>query len=280
MSPSNSPKVDPETAVAILTQKADLARAQIRGLVNSLPDSEAEMIVHILDNPPQEETEQQGGFHWDKLPAEVKNIIYRFVFVAERPIKPHINWPNVPHRRYISKFGLGANFLRCSKAIYGEAHPILRMENTFEIGTQFRICLGEDRGKRNSALIRKIFLRPEKLSWTLHGIISRLDNKEELTLADRYPFRGCDTQAVAEESAARAFADIESRLWHSVSPSYFCGRFSKVYYVAERFLKVSADSLCELDQTLTVARAGTCKETIALLSDSQSNTIRGLMGTA
>lgn len=73
MSPSKVAEVDPETAVAVLTQKADLARAQIRGLVNSLPDNEAESILDILDNPPQkEETEQSEDFVWDKLPAEVK----------------------------------------------------------------------------------------------------------------------------------------------------------------------------------------------------------------
>lgn len=240
MSPSNSPKVDPETAVAILTQKADLARAQIRGLVNSLPDNEAESILDILDNPPQEETQETGGFIWDKLPAEVKNMIYRFVFVADTPIKPHINWPNVPHRRYISKFGLGANFLRCSKTIYAEAHPILRMENTFEVGSQFRVCLGEDKGKRNTSLMRKIFLRPHKISWPLVSMLDRLENKDELTLVSRYPWTTCKTPAGAEASAARCFEFAIGPLWRFGGRITFLQQFSKVYFVAERHLEVGS----------------------------------------
>lgn len=241
MPSSKSPKVDADIAVAVLAQKADLARAQIRGLVNSLPDSEAESILDVLDNPPEEESEQPGGFVWDELPAEVKNMIYRYVFVADVPIKPHNSWPNMPHRRRISKYGLGANFLRCSKAIYAEAHPILRMENTFEIGTQLRICLGEDSGKRNSSLIRKILIRPQKFSWTIKTLMFRLGNTNELTIVDDFAWMTCHSLANAEESAVRSFGPSQRRLsGFFLSTRDFFGHFSKVYYVVERKLGVSA----------------------------------------
>lgn len=279
MSPSKDTKVDSETAVAILTKKADLARAQIRGLVNSLPDSEAESILDVLDNPP-EDSEQPEDFVWDKLPAEVKNIIYRFVFVADTPIKPHIMWPNVPHRRQISKYNLGANFLRCSKAIYEEARPILRMENTFEIGTQFRVSLGEDKDRRNSSLIRKVLIRPEKFSWTIWSTLARLENKDELILADDFAWRICNSPAEAESSAAMAFAAANRRISRLLSVPWFLNRFSKVYYVAERHLEVSATTIQSYGQVLTHTRAEARKERIVLHFDFLSNTVQDLTRTA
>lgn len=246
MSPAKRTKMDPEAAVAILVNKADIARAQIRGLVNSLPDSEAEAILAVLDDPPQDEEEAPTGFVWDKLPAEVKNMIYRFVFVSSIPVKPHIMWPNIPHKRHIVKHGLGANFLRCSKAIYAEAYPILRMENTFEIGTHFRVCLGEDRNNKNSDLIRNVFIRSPKLSWNILHDVERLQNLKELTVVSRMEWTTFGNQEDAERDAAFAFTRLDPRLkgaWGWRGKGAIITRVPKVYYLAEREIKVSTAPL-------------------------------------
>jgi hypothetical protein len=115
-------------AVARRAEKAQEARDKIRDLITKLPDAEAAAIEEIIDDA--EYYEEPGvRFPWDKLPAEVKNMIFRYLFVSTRPVRPHVYFPGVAHRRRIEKFSLGANFLRCSKSIHDQGLPILLSEN-------------------------------------------------------------------------------------------------------------------------------------------------------
>jgi hypothetical protein len=120
--------IESPQAIARRAKKAQEARDKIRELITRLPNAEATAIEDIIDDA--EYYEEPGArFPWDKLPAEVKNMIFRCLFVANRPIKPHVYFPNVAHKRRIEKFDLGANFLRCSKAILAQGLPILLSEN-------------------------------------------------------------------------------------------------------------------------------------------------------
>ncbi|ETN39918.1 uncharacterized protein HMPREF1541_06145 [Cyphellophora europaea CBS 101466] len=242
MSASKKAKLEPEEATIILAKKTQSARDQIRGLVNSLPDQQAEAIIAILNSPEQNENgEQDTGFVWDKLPAEVKNTIYRLIFVSNKPIKPHINWPNLIHRRHINKFDLGAQFLRCSKAIYAEAHPILRSENVFEIGVHFRTCLGEDKNSLNSSLIRKAIVRAEKYSSTIHGAFMRLPKIEELTIVSPLPWVGYEAKANIKDNVVKSWDRVDLRLKYQIRHGYYSWQKpTKVYYVAERAFEAPA----------------------------------------
>lgn len=98
-----APKIDPAV------KKAQTARRKIRALLDDLPDDEAEEILTLLDTA--EEYERPGAtFSWESLPAEVKNLIYHFTFVADGPIKPEVRYPNVPHKRQVEKVQSGCQF--------------------------------------------------------------------------------------------------------------------------------------------------------------------------
>lgn len=206
-------ELDPEEIArlaAIATQEAQAARAEMRVLLSKLPNAEAEQIREIFDDA--ESYEQPGArYDWSKLPAEVKNLIYRYTFVSEKPVRPHVVYPNVPERRRVTKYKLGAQFLRCSKEIYAEGRPILLGENVFEITNQFRAAMGEDKARKTSTMVRKVVLPCSKASWNVLQHLSRMDNLEELTIIhDRAWYN--QPIGVTTDDCARYFDNIKSNL--------------------------------------------------------------------
>jgi hypothetical protein len=241
-SPNDSSVADADSAAAavILAHKADVARAQIRGLINSLPDAEASLILDVLDNPPDDDEETPAvGFFWDDLPPEVKNMIYRCVFVKDTPVKPNISWPNVPDKREIDKCGLGAHFLRCNKAIYIEGRTILRGENVFEIGPHFKVCFGIGKFKQtqNVELMQKAMVKAAKYSYNVQCGLNSMTHLKELTINAKFSYEKFDTKEGAEKDAALAWDLMNYRLRYKVI--LLNRKLDKLWFVAERLMKVS-----------------------------------------
>ena len=176
------PEVDPEEIARLLevaAEKAQAARQQIRALLADLSPEDARDITALLDRA--DAWDKPGArYSWSTLPSEIKNNIYKYVFVNDEPIKPHIWFPNVPNRRRIRKYDLGANFLRCNKEIYHEGRSILYGENTFHISPQFRVCLGER--DKHAPLIQKVVVRRQKLSSTIMKYVALLKKLTEITV--------------------------------------------------------------------------------------------------
>ena len=163
------------------------ARDQMRKLLLDLPHEEAAAHASLITASEaaieaRRAEELKHTIVWDKVPPEVKNMIYKYLMTQESPIVPDIKHPHAPYPD-IRKFDLGGNFLRCNKAIYKESVPILLGDNTFELTHYLGAYLGSAAQTRRDRekLVRKVICRPP-LNLAARRSLSRLVNLKELTI--------------------------------------------------------------------------------------------------
>ena len=170
-----------------IAAKEQRARDAIRELLEELPQDEAAAHVVLIDASEaaieaKKAEELKHTIEWDKVPAEVKNIIYKYLLTQEMPIQPYIEHPQSATPK-IRKFDLGANLLRCNKSIREEAEPILLGDNTFELTHYLGSYLGPSSEIRRvrERLVRKLICR-SVLNAAEEFSLNRLVNLEELTV--------------------------------------------------------------------------------------------------
>lgn len=183
---------------------AKTACVSICTLINGLPSDQANRIQAVIGDVQanlkiQLESHAKPAFVWDKLPGEIKNAIYKLLFVSDRVIEPHVSWPYFPAKRVWTKHNLTAQILMSNKAIYEEALPLLLGANTFELNNSlekyFGYGLDDTVGRlpgdartlpiERAAMVQSVVLRnPYHLSTTQALTLRRLHGLKKLVLLD------------------------------------------------------------------------------------------------
>lgn len=114
--------------------------------------------------------EQESGFHWDQLPGECRNKIYRYLMRSQRPLKlQHLG--SLPSSSWGKPFQLSAQFLRCSASIYNEALPILLGENAFTLWNNLSEIIGKGATRRKrEPLIRRLVIETTQVERVINKI--------------------------------------------------------------------------------------------------------------
>lgn len=186
------PSPSPEPSV-ILPHKEE-ARVQgirdnIRELAAGLPRTESAPIIAQLDAAEAEIRRKRkaeieaSSFDWNRVPNEIRNMIYEYLMVQEKSIEPFVAHAGDPERRSLRKFDLGGNLLIASKEIYQQALPMLLGANTFEVNLHLMAFLGTTKKSRTARakLIKKVVIsaHPTAAEWRA---IHKLENLEECTI--------------------------------------------------------------------------------------------------
>lgn len=105
---------------------AQSSRALIKTHLAQLPAQEAAGILAILEEG-EKYNHSKKIFRWDDIPAEVRNMIYRCLFVpSKEAVVPRVDFTNTPAKRKMLKHNIGGHFLRVCKRIYEEGNAVLR----------------------------------------------------------------------------------------------------------------------------------------------------------
>lgn len=81
-----------------IAAKEQRARDAVRELLKNLPREEAAAHIALIDATEaaieaKKAEELKHAIEWDKVPAEVKNLIYKCLMTQEMPIQPYIEHP-------------------------------------------------------------------------------------------------------------------------------------------------------------------------------------------
>jgi hypothetical protein len=177
--------------------QAQVARDQIRALLPKLPAEEAEIFQSVLDMSERNieikrENELLSVFPWDRVAAEIKNMIYKLLFVHENePISPIVSYPGVREKESKRKYDLAGHFLRTCQSIRDEALPILLGQNTFEFNRHMYSYLGVDKNSREhrGTMVRKIVIHADSRENEFR-CLSMLNCLEEITIVSPAVVRG------------------------------------------------------------------------------------------
>lgn len=235
-------EIDPEEAARaaeLAAKDAQIARNQIRDLLDKLPADQSDPILKVIDDA--DSWEKPGArYPWSNLPAEIKNRIYEYTFLSDAPMKPHVHHPQTKDRRRLEKFNLGANLLRCSKEIYKEGRAILYSDNIFEVDIRFREGLGLNINSGNFSLVRKIILHDGYMSAAMWRNLRQLQNIQELTIRkDPATWEYYRHYTPPTQSDIKAMAKKFSSLRFDTNKLLDTRTFAKIFFVWQQQLTVS-----------------------------------------